>query len=325
MSETPCAARVAIAIALSIAAASAAVAQPPPRAPLPADFERVQITPAPLFQTIGLACTRERAYVRDWRGAVAEWDGRAWALLPEVPGGGAGGTIGTTRDGTVVIAAGAGLARWDGRAWQRIAVDPWLGAGDRGVRVDAISGLGSAWVVGRGAIGVEREGTVRAYDLGEAWYAIHDLEVLAPERAYVAGAGGLLRWDGRAWAREATGLAGEAYDVLASGPDDVWVLGREGVARWDGRAWSVVNDGLDVGALPAPRHGQETAHLGGASPRDVYLVLRDRVLRFEGGRWAQVLDGTQRSGFGGGWGGVCATDRHVVIEEGGHALIIARH
>lgn len=311
-------------VALALVAASAS-AQPGPPAPLPPGVTRTLITPAPLFQTLALACDGEHAYVRDGRGRVIRWDGSAWLEhAPAAADHAWGHRLWISPAGEVVVDAGDALARWDGRAWQPVAVDPWFRSGGRRLEIDAISGLGSPWVLGRGAIGVAIDGTVRPFDLGDAWYALHDLAVLAPDHVLVASAAGLSRWDGRAWSPVATGLGGAAYELLVRAPDDVWVLGEEGVARWDGRAWSTLNEGLDVARLPRPRRSTVPPHIGGAAPDHVYLTTPDRVLRWAGSRWEPFLDSTQRSGFGRGYGEVCATERQVVIEEGGHALVIAR-
>ncbi|UJR84621.1 hypothetical protein [Sandaracinus amylolyticus] len=310
---------------VGIALAGAAMVAPASAqdAPLPEGFTRVMIRPAPLFQTTALVCSAERAYVRDWQGHVMQWDGATWSALPDPPSEARGQAIWVGADGAVVIDANESLARWDGRAWETIAVDPWFRGQRGGLDLDAIGGRSVPWVLGRGAIGVPVEGTVRPFDVAGAWYPLSDVVVLASDRVLVASAAGVLRWDGRAWSTEATQLEGEVFDLLASAPNDVWALGVAGAAHFDGATWTRAAEGLDPSMLPRRVRGR-TAHLGGASPDHVYVSTIDRVLRWSGERWVPVLDDSHRSGFGHGYGSICATSRHVLIEEGGHVLVRAR-
>ncbi|AKF02983.1 hypothetical protein [Sandaracinus amylolyticus] len=291
--------------------------------PLPAGFTRVQIRPAPLFQAIGLACGRDRAYVRDWQGEVMEWNGTAWTALPPPASEPRGQAIWVAADGAVVIEANESLARWDGRAWSTIAVDPWFRGRHGGLDIGALGGATVPWVLGRGAIGVAIDGTVRPFEVAQTWSELIDFVVLGTDDLLVAHAGGLMHWDGVAWSQDHPHIEGEVFDLLASGPDDVWALGADGAAHFDGDRWVRASDGLDASMLPPRRHGH-SARLGGASPDHVYVSTTDRVLHWTGARWETVLDATHRSGFGRGYGRICATSRHVLIEEGGHVLVRAR-
>ncbi len=307
------------ALAIVLLLPASALAQ---NTPLPSGWERTQIQPAPLFQTVALACSDDEAFVREWSGQVRAFDGRAWSALPSVDA--RGGTLWASPRGRVVLEGESALQAWDGRAWSEIELDPWLARPARGNRVFEIDGLGeSPWVLGRSAIGLDPtpgDGEhLHAYDVTNAWYSLDDLEVLAMDRVYVASEAGLLRWDGHAWSIEPTQVDGPLAGVEAFAPDDVWVWGEHGIAHFDGRAWTVRSEGIEIPPRPG-RWGQVPIHLGGRADR-VYASTPNAVYRWSGDRWARELDETQRAPIGRGYGPICATESFVVIAEGGYALI----
>lgn len=315
--------RTAVALVVVLGSALGARAQEA----LPAGWERTQIQPAPLFQTVALACDRERAYVRDWQGEVRAFDGQRWTPLPRIPS--RGSLLWASPSGRVVADGEGSAYAWDGTSWAPIAIDPWFAGQERGRRaLVAIDGLGeSPWILGRGAVGLDvptDEGVVlRAHDVASAWYALNDLEVVAQDRVYVASAAGLLRWDGRAWSIEPTGIDGEIAGVHAFAPDDVWAWSDAGVARFDGRAWTRRDEGVE---LPEPQPWRRFGGLGsrvhvGGRAGQVVLTTPDRVYRLDGARWALELDASHRHTIARGYGEICATDRFVVIAEQGFALV----
>jgi len=313
----------AVFVALLLAAPTAQGQAPPP-----AGWERTTIQQAPVFQTAALACGRDRAYVRDYAGDVRAFDGRSWAPIARAPS--RGRHLWVSPAGRIVVDGPSSLHAWDGARWSDVAIDPWFAVPQRGGgALFAIDGLGERpWVLGRGAIGLDvgsDEGVLlRAHDVASsAWYALSDLEVLAPDRVYVASEAGLLRWDGRAWSVEPTGIEGEVGGVHAFAADDVWAFSDAGVAHFDGRGWTLRTEGLE---LPEPRplryYPSETrVHVGGR-PGAVYLSTPDRVYRLDGARWAVELDASHHdSPHSRSYGEICATDRFVIVSAGGSAFI----
>lgn len=315
--------RAAIAFLAVLASAVGARAQ----AALPPGWERTAIQPAPLFQTLALACDRERAYVRNSQGEVRAFDGRRWTALPRAPEPGA--LLWATPGGRLVVDGSGSAFTWQGARWTEIDVDPWLRHARRGERaVFAIDGLGeSPWLLGRGAVGLDVRGDagviLRAHDVADAWYALRDLEVLAFDRVYVASAAGLLRWDGRAWSIEPTGIDGEVGGVHAFAANDVWAWSDGGVAHFDGRTWTRRDQGLELPAPRAWRRGaRETRVSLGGRPGQVHLTTGERVYRLNGSTWTTELDASHRHPLAHGYGEVCATERFVlIVEKGGFALV----
>jgi hypothetical protein len=293
------------------------------QAPLPAGWERTTVREPPLFQTTALACSADRAFVRDYEGNVRVFDGTRWSALPGATDAD-GGRLWASPRGRLAMDAQRRVLVWDGTAWSEVPLDPWLASGPG---LAAIAGLGeSPWVLGRGAIGIDvptDEGPLlRAHDVANAWYALNDLAVLAYDRVYVASAAGLLRWDGRAWSIEETGIAEAVGGVRAFARNDVWVWNDMGVAHFDGTRWTARQEGLELPGPTLGRFGRDVTETRiGGRPGAVYLTTPDRVYRLDGQRWVAELDATHRHPIGNGYREVCATDRFVIVSEGGYALV----
>jgi hypothetical protein len=290
----------------------------------PAPWTVVRITPAPLFQTVALACGRDYAFARDSDGRVMQFDGVHWHALPAVPGDGArGSSLWVTGTDRPVIDAGRDLARFDGTTWTRVPVDAYFQLGERASRtaIDLIAGLGEApWVAGRGAIGLVVEGHVRPFDAGPAWWPLADLLVLSRSDVRTAGLGGVLRFDGVGWSREATPSTAGYVDLLAFAPDDVWAAGVDSVAHWDGRAWTERGEGIAFEGTVGRRGGLPEIAIGG-TPDALHLATRQAVYRLDATRWTQVIDTSMRPVATYSYGPICVTREHLVVGAGGHVLV----
>jgi hypothetical protein len=293
------------------------------RAALPAPWIETRITPAPLFQGVALACGRERAYARERDGRVAAWDGQGWSILPPMPGDSHDGESLWVSDGGVLFAdAGRELASWDGSRWTMVPIDPHFERPGypHQTEIDVISGLGEdPWLVGHAAIGLVVDGTVRPFDAGGAWWELGDLLPFSRTDVLLAGRGGLTRFDGTRWAREALPAPGEYVQLHALARDDVWAAGPLSVLHWDGHAWREQSAGI---SFPEPqwRRGRTFASIGG--PRgEVHFATSSDVYRLGDAGWTRVLDETMRSPFAYAYGPVCATQRQLLVGETSHVLV----
>ena len=87
-----------------------------------------------------------------------------------------------------------------------------------------------------------------------------------PRDVWVAGDGGIARWDGAAW-RVFTLGEDRIHAIAGSGPSDVWARGRV-IHRWDGNRWT------DVTSPPAMPKGRATGMiwLGGLPGGHVFAT-----------------------------------------------------
>ncbi len=257
-----------------------------------------------------VACSADRAYARGWGGGVAEWDGSAWHELPEIPGYGEGRTYGTHLEATptgVLVEASGRVASWDGSAWS-IATRASAG------RYDPFGGLASVgadvYAVGRGWI-ARRDGTdLRTYDAG-TWRDLSAVAGTGPGDLWTAGQGGtLMHWDGRAWARSASGTDVTLGGLFAVSASEVWAWSARGatpiVLRWNGREWI---------AIPPPL-GDELRQVSAQGGR-VWAATSVGVFERADGTWQSALtsydfgEGDQREIVG-----ACATRTHLVAGAG---------
>jgi hypothetical protein len=197
---------------------------------------------------------------------AAEWDGGDWNLLPlpdDLTEGALMGVAAVQTDDVWAVGfrgdVEAGTERaialhWDGGDWRSAPVLPALGGGRTALVAVAATSRNDAW-----AVGYQRNRPV------------------------------ILHYDGRAWARSTSDVAGDVLGVAALGPDDAWIVG-ERVQQWDGTGWT--------GAGSVPRNGMLRA-VGAVATDDVWAVgdrpteasvLRPLVQRWDGVGW-QVLRG----------------------------------
>jgi hypothetical protein len=126
-----------------------------------------------------------------------------------------------------------------------------------------------------------------------------DLWANGPTDVYVAGVGGVARWDGQALVDLVEGADGgasqrgfDATAVWASGPGDVFASGTDAgvpvIKHWDGQAWS---------AIAAAKAGAAAglADLWGSGPKDVFAVGKaGAIVHFDGDAWAPMTSPTDR-------------------------------
>jgi hypothetical protein len=84
--------------------------------------------------------------------------------------------------------------------------------------------------------------------------------------AWALSGGTLARWDGRAFQRRPSPLAG-LRSAWSSGPGDLWVTGAEGLARFDGVRWQRIL-GIEGGG---DRAYEAPLSVTGAAPGDVWV------------------------------------------------------
>jgi hypothetical protein len=270
----------------------------------------------------GVACSRDKAWVRNWHGSVAEWDGRAWTRLPEISStrGAYGRTIAASPDGRVFMESNGGIAEWDGRAWTQQTLPSWVGDVDGQL---AAPSAREVYYVGRGRI-ARRDATAgpghwRTFGAG-TWRELFGVAVVGPE-IWVAGQGGtVLRHDGRTWTRMGTGVAFTLKKVIAFAANDVWVLGdgdtwrTSSVLHWNGTAWERREQGL-----PGKIEG-----LGGAADA-VYATGEHGVSRWTATGWTTEL---AVAALGAGYHhprDACATATHIIVaDRSGDAIVRAR-
>lgn len=287
---------------LASSGADAARAQP-----LDGGFER-HADVVPTSPLVALACSNDKAFVRTWSGDLAEWDGARWSTLPRLPDPVYGRSLAASRSGRVFTQAGPRILAWDGRTWQAHAVEQgtpeWgaIWAGERGV-----------FVAAQGRVLSLVDGTFRGYSAG-TWRDLRGIWGTAGE-LFLAGQGGtVMRHDGRVFARQTTLTDVSLSGIWGSSPSDVWAWGERGeVHHFDGTRWRPAREGL-VG---------QTKAIGGTAG-EVYAVGTFGLAKWAGSGWQTLISG-QSIDSAYGLIGVCATQRHIVIADGGgHALVRAR-
>jgi hypothetical protein len=114
---------------------------------------------------------------------------------------------------------------------------------------------------------------------GNGILAIHGID---DDDVWAVGAGGTaLRWDGRRWARIATGSRDDLTGVWAAARDDVWAVGGllGDLLHFDGSRWQLVE-------RPGPRTGFKSLH--GSGPRDLWAVGGAALaLHWNGSTWTE--------------------------------------
>ncbi|MCC6338329.1 MAG: hypothetical protein IT380_30580 [Myxococcales bacterium] len=99
--------------------------------------------------------------------------------------------------------------------------------------------------------------------------------------AWAVGTGGVLRWDGTAWAA-VTGLPSVSWDcVYGTSAQDVWLAGAGLVYRWNGTGFTMPG---------APPEGATA--LWGSGANDVWATdTYGGVAHWNGAAWTQELVG----------------------------------
>lgn len=181
------------------------------------------------------------------RALAMHWDGSGFAVFDtpffdNAPIGGHGLTAVSAVSTDDVWAVGGGhdgdyvgfsyIVHWDGSQWQ-YRPGPTAGVFQRWYDVQAVA-ADDVWAVGDYEDASGYHGLVAHWD-GTSWTRIPDspvggsaVEVLAPDRVYVGGAG-VARWDGSSWTVVATfpGVSSPSlWSLEQAGPCAVWGAGR---------------------------------------------------------------------------------------------------
>lgn len=142
---------------------------------------------------------------------------------------------------------------------------------------------------------------------GEIIGSYRDLWGTGPNNVYAAGAGGIIRFDGKKWNREAATLPANSIfqGLWGSGANDIYAIGHYGLIQtahgplahhFNGRRWVDVSPQL-AAAMPPGVSGVGLWKIGGTARNDVYVsgtaVMDDRsaalVLHYDGSSWSPVL------------------------------------
>ena len=144
-------------------------------------------------------------------------------------------------------------------------------------------------------------------DKGEIIGAYRSVWGTSPTNVYAAGAGGIIPFDGKKWARPAATLPPNSIfqGIWGTGPNDIYAVGIHGLVQnangplayhFDGRRWVDIWPQL-AAALPAGSSSVVLSKVAGAGRTAVYVsgnfVVDDRaaalVLRYDGSRWSPLL------------------------------------
>lgn len=297
---------------------------------LPPGFRAIPIDPPQVFAVTGIECTRTHAYVRNREGIVYVWDGSdaPWSRFPRpvvADPYADGESLAVRPDGQIFIDVAGAIYHWDHHRWSEVPRDPWFfGAPHRPVSVVALAADASGpWMIAGGALGMPADGTVRAFDVADAWWSLTGLTVFDASDVWVSGATGMLHWNGRAWSQE--GPRHRLDGVRAFAPDDLWAWGGRVVLHWDGARWDDRSAGIGACAVEEmyTSPSDNTFELGGRSDVVVATTL-DGVCRWETDRWARQMDRSALPSGGAfhAFHGACATDRHLIVAESGTALVM---
>ena len=322
------------------------------------DGARWASVPAPLetYATAIWARAPDDAWLIGRDGAVLRWDGRTWRdVRPTSVRYELRAVWGSAADDVWLAGDGQGLWHWDGQTfsavqspigpvhalWGSARDDVWIGAGQWLAHFDGTRwekrpetlGFEVATLAGSGPRAVWAAGAGVARFDGERWTmvareeapgdSLRHVAVVGPDDVWFFGFGPSMRFDGRAYTREAvldswTGGAWvspagtlwvvgdggaiarrehgawqrhsasfgrlELSSVAALAPDLVFAAGSAGVVRFDGDAWREVTELANVAGLWA------------AGPSDVFAVGRD-LHRWNGTSWVTLVHGTTWTGL----------------------------
>ncbi len=279
---------------------------------------------------------------------IMHWNGRGWSRVASPNPDGArsasldGVSADSSRDawavGSYVTRSGKGrtlVLHWNGRTWRRVpSPDPGGASGSDLAAVSVLS-RSRAWAVGGYFTRSGAQKTLVLRWNGDSWAkvaspsrgvppfsALLSVSALSPSRAWAVGWSYfstadeqktlVLRWNGTAWAQEASPDPGPAGDIFAplSGisavsPSNAWAVGnyliRSSIAtlvlHWNGIRWAKV-------ASPAPGRPNgttsPTSELDAVTARsrsNAWAVgdystssgtLKTLILHWNGSRWAKA-------------------------------------
>jgi len=223
-----------------------------------------------------------------WGNVVQHWNGADWS--PRVPLGTCGTsarTLSAASADEVWAIGGNGACHWNGSDWTEHKFDTEHGY--HGIWGDSRTGV---WAVGtnRGFADVRRYagGTWSRVMAGVGPSPLYAVWGLTPRSVWAVGERGTIaRFNGAAWANEASGTEALLMAVWGSAETDVWAVGGGGtiVRRTAAGTWSVVPSGTSAALLS----------VWGSSPNDVWTVGYHPgepnvgvILHWDGTQWRAV-------------------------------------
>ncbi len=267
----------------------------------------------------------------------------AWRAGFELPGPSGGGSrveaLARGADGTIYLAgifgdaagrAARNVVAWDGTDYQALGdgLDGWV----RGLAIDDAGALWAAVTSDGDTPGAR----VYRWD-GTSWTtagaaldgALFDLAIVDGAPVVVGEVtGGVLRFDGAAWAPVGTGAPGAAIEgvatAVAAGPDGPCVAGSftsiggvaaENAACWTGAAWAPLGAGLPGGVAVLARSPGGTWYAGGT----LTFLIDPELGTYEAG--IAVLDGGTWAGLDGGIDNGFINEVRAIAFDGDDVLI----
>ncbi|MES2735455.1 MAG: hypothetical protein V4672_03995, partial [Verrucomicrobiota bacterium] len=112
----------------------------------------------------------------------------------------------------------------------------------------------------------------------------------------------LLKWDGTAWAYQASTASLTLYGVWGTSTNNVWVGGRKGhLMRWNGSTWTTFTSGLETDGTNGPHF---IYSIWGSDANNIWAVSGNgeygNILKWNGATW--TIQHTQTSGLRAIWG-----------------------
>jgi hypothetical protein len=125
----------------------------------------------------------------------------------------------------------------------------------------------------------------------------------------------LLKWDGTAWAYQASTATLPLYSVWGTSANNVWVGGRKGhLMRWNGSTWTTFTSGLETDGTNGPHF---IYSIWGSDANNIWAVSSNgeygNILKWNGTSW--TIQHTQTPGLRAIWG-ASASNIWAVGENG---------
>lgn len=217
---------------------------------------------------------------------------RAWTAMTTPTDQGNRGIWGTSAS-NVYAANHVGLLRWDGASWAlvpqvqwRTLHDVWGSSASNvwavGEKGEMVRWDGAAWTLHRFDGTAVTPQPLGNFDTPAQAYTLRGVWGSSANNVFAVGDGGVvLRYDGAAWTRMATGTTAQLNRVWGSSATNVYAATSTGrLLRYNGTAWSLVAGVQAPGALWS---------VWGSSASDVYAVGDGGIVfRYNGTSWQRV-------------------------------------
>jgi len=194
-------------------------------------------------------------------GALVEFDGADWSVLPDTP---VTGDMAVAADGTLWVASWEEVLAYNGDTWTRFTTAEGLPSG--GISSVTVAPNGDVWVGATDVFDGEASGGVARFD-GNTWAVfdetdgLYDNSVTAlavgpggtvwtvhgsadtPGAARELAAGGVARFDGETWSMTAIADVGAGFGSGGAAVDDagmLWIASDRGVVGFDGAEATVL-------------------------------------------------------------------------------------